>query len=197
MRLPHGRPERQRPPVATPCDASPDLGFLGHWQSWVQAHSSPRRPRHATPTTSSHSTRDSLQLLPWPVRRVTGEPPGDTEGLLRRSGSPPNLHHGGKHDSGGRLRRRRNATPRHATQLGPDGRFGDAPPLERNLGPTRGTQRGNATHAGETRYRHARANHGFVRRRQLRRRTRGQNRTRRNATGRETGLHNALPFTVS
>src|SRR5262245_54107388 len=137
-----------RPPVdtLTPCDASPDLGTFQYWRSWVRARSSPRRPRHATPTTSSLSTLDSLQLLPWPTRREAHEPPADTHTGLGRSGPPPNLHRGGKHHFGGRLQRRRYGTPRYATPLGLDGRTGDATPLVRNRTRTRGTQTDNATH---------------------------------------------------
>ena len=104
------------PPVATPCDASPDLGLLCCWQPRARARSSPHRPPHATPATNSLSTLDSLQLLPWPARREAGEPLGDTHTRLRCSGSPQNLHRGGKHDSGGRLPRRRNATRGNATE---------------------------------------------------------------------------------
>ena len=50
-----------RPPVATLCDVSPDLGPSRSRRSRVRAHSSPHRPRHATPATNSLSTLDSLQ----------------------------------------------------------------------------------------------------------------------------------------
>src|SRR5262245_21042295 len=130
----------------TPCDASPDLGAFQHWRPSVRARSSPRRPRHATPTTNSLSTLDSLQLLPWPALREAVEPPAYTRTGLGRSGPPPNLHRGGKHHFGGRLERQRNGTPRYATPPGLDGRTGDATPLVRNRTLTRGTQTGNATH---------------------------------------------------
>jgi hypothetical protein len=195
MRLPQGRPERRDRPWLNPCDVSPDLGPV-HWRSWVRVRSSPRRPRHATPATNSLSTLDSLHLLPWPARREAGETLGDTQTSPSRSGPPPNLHRGGKHDSGGRLQRRRNRTPRHTTPLGLDGRLGDATPLVRNGTPTRGTQPGNATHGGETRNRCTGPNHGFVKCGQLGRTTRENTHTRGNATGRHAGLHNALPLTL-
>jgi len=135
------------PPVATPCDASPDLGLLCCWQPRARARSSPHRPPHATPATNPLSTLDSLQLLPWLARREAGKPLGDTRTRLRCSSSPPNLHRGGKHDSGGRLQRQRNGTPRNATTLRLDGRFGNAATQRvRNWTPKQGTQTGNATH---------------------------------------------------
>jgi hypothetical protein len=182
-----------RPPVVTPCDASPDLGPVHSPRSRVRAYSSPHRPHHATPATNSLSTLDSLQLLPWLARREAREPLGDTHTGLGRSGPPPNLHRGGKHDSGGRLQRQRNGTPRNATTLRLDGRFGNAATQRvRNWTPKQGTQTGNATHGRQTRNRSARPHHGFVNCGQLARRDREKDRTRHNATGRYAGLHNAL-----
>jgi hypothetical protein len=182
-----------RPPVVTLCDASPDLGPVHSPRSRVRAYSSPHRPHHATPATNSLSTLDSLQLLPWLARREAREPLGDTHTGLGRSGPPPNLHRGGKHDSGGRLQRQRNGTPRNATTLRLDGRFGNAATQRvRNWTPKQGTQTGNATHGRQTRNRSARPHHGFVNCGQLARRDREKDRTRHNATGRYAGLHNAL-----
>ena len=186
-----------RPPVATPCDASPDLGSECFGWSWARARSSPRRPRHATPVTNSLSMPNSLQLLPGPAHRETGEPPGDTLTRLRRSGPPPSLHREGKHDPGGRWQRRRNRTPHKATQLGLDGRSGNATPLGGDRTPTRVAQHGHATHMRKPLDRRTGPDHGFVNCGHLGRRTRQQDRTRHNATEGLTGLHNALPLTAS
>ena len=148
MRLPQGRPERHDRPwmYAYSLRRFSRLGRVSVLAVEGASALITRRPRHATPTTSSLSTLDSLQLLPWPTRREAREPPADTHTGLGRSGPPPNLHRGGKHHFGGRLQRRRYATPRHATPLGLDGRTGDATPLARNRTRTRGTQTDNATH---------------------------------------------------
>ena len=103
--------------LVTPCDASPDLGpVVLRGAGASELITAPTASRKAA--TNSLSTLHSLQLLPRPARREAGEPLGDTHTGLGRSGPPPNLHRGGKHDSGGRLQRQRNtnATLRHATR---------------------------------------------------------------------------------
>ena len=75
------------PPVATPCDASPDLGLLCCRRSRVRAHSSPHRPRHATPATNSLST---LQLIA--AAALAGPPRGGrAAGRYAHTSSPQRL----------------------------------------------------------------------------------------------------------
>jgi hypothetical protein len=128
-------------PELTPCDASPDLGlhYCGlRYRRRARPTRSRRPPLHAGDATYSLSTHWSLQDLPRLACGEAGKPPGDTRTLVRRSGPPPNLHHGGKHDSGGQLQRQRNAT-RGTTTHRRNGTLTHA--LGRNRTLTRATQR--------------------------------------------------------
>ena len=154
MRLPQGRPTTRPSELFSVCDAPPDSGQWGHLsgQCWArrrpaEGYARPSRRGRPTKATHSLSQRSSLQPLPRLTCREAGEPPGDTRTLSCQGGPPQNQQPGGKHNSGGRLRRRRDkttdATQRQRYRPGVGGTR-----CQRNATLTDATQR-NATRTGK------------------------------------------------